>query len=683
MKRDKLTALRKIAVVSFATVALVLSITGCVLREYIDDTSASTEGSIGGSSATGGTVGTGTVQTETSLKDSETTQLTTVPTVPVPTVTEPTQPAPTVTEPAPTQTQPKPTEPKPTEPKPTEPKPTEPTEPEPTEPDDDAFVRVVDFIPTIRQHLMYGTDENFTGQVIYDFQDAYLRYGTVKKLAMVCSELAEQGIGLLIWDGFRPVYAQAMLWEICPDPTFVSPPFTGNRSHCRGSAVDVTLVDLETGEPLAVPSGFDEFSALGDRDYSDCPADAAANALLLEKTMEKYGFKPYSAEWWHFSDTDTYPVDEYFDPASPVIWSSNCNEYINLRRTPGGTRIGTVPKGHRVELLEWNGKYAKVCYNGTTGYVSAAYIKPAQENYMEQMLDSVEVTAVYPYQQMMEDLRSLAERYPQTVKVESIGTSELGREIPVLRIGDPEAENHVLLQGAIHGREHMTAWLLMAMVDYWLDHGIGSYEDVCFHIIPMVNPDGVTISQTGVLNEAQRQIYLRDRQQGFTYLSETEYARLWKANGLGVDLNRNFSTGWELIDDRAEPSSQLYQGEAPFCAAEARALRDYTNAYGFDLTVSYHATGSLIYYQYGEAGDVNRDSEAAARAIHAVTGYPLTGNSGVDGAGYKDWAIDAMRIPSVTVEIGCSDAPLHERELYSIFVRNLQVLPAAANWIRE
>lgn len=186
------------------------------------------------------------------------------------------------------------------------------------EPEDSDLVRVVDHIPGIRQELAYATENNFTGQQIYGFTDAYLRYGTVRKLAKVCEELAEQGLGLKIWDGFRPVAAQAKLWEICPDPAFVSHPVTGSRSHCRGSAVDVTLVELETGEELPLPTGFDDFTACADRDYSDCSPEAAENARLLERLMEKHGFKPYYAEWWHFSDADEYPVDEDFVPPVAV-----------------------------------------------------------------------------------------------------------------------------------------------------------------------------------------------------------------------------------------------------------------------------------------------------------------------------------------------------------------------------
>lgn len=182
------------------------------------------------------------------------------------------------------------------------------------EPGDEEIVRILDYLPAVREDLAYAGTENFTGQQIYHFYNAYLRYGTVKKLAAVSEELAGEGLGLLIWDGFRPVSAQEKLWEICPDEKYVSHPVTGSRSHCRGSAVDVTLFDLETGEMLEMPTGFDDFSALADRDYSDCTDTAAANAQKLEDVMTKHGFKGYRAEWWHYSDTDTYPVDEVFEP---------------------------------------------------------------------------------------------------------------------------------------------------------------------------------------------------------------------------------------------------------------------------------------------------------------------------------------------------------------------------------
>ncbi len=191
-------------------------------------------------------------------------------------------------------------------------------EPEPApvpEPAPADLVAVVDYIPGIYTELRYASDNNFTHQVIYSFSDAYLRYGTVQKLASAQESLETAGYSLLIWDAFRPVSAQFKLWEICPDPAYVANPETGYSSHSRGSTVDITLVTLD-GDPVEMPTDFDDFTAMADRDYSDVSEEAAANAGLLEEAMMVAGFKPYSAEWWHYSDTEPYPVEETFIPES-------------------------------------------------------------------------------------------------------------------------------------------------------------------------------------------------------------------------------------------------------------------------------------------------------------------------------------------------------------------------------
>lgn len=575
----------------------------------------------------------------------------------------------------------------------TPPEPTEATEPPKTsnlsdmevELRDTDFVKITDLIPDAQIRLAYAATDNFTGQRIYAFTDAYLRCGTLNKLVKVQQELAAQGYGLLIWDAYRPMSAQERLWEICPDPAYVSDPATGNCTHCRGSAVDVTLVDLTTGETLEMPSGFDEFSALGDRDYSDCSETAAANAALLEEVMVRNGFKPYSGEWWHYTDTTEYSKEESFDPAMGQFWYANCNEYINLRAKPesGSDVLTTIPAGEVVRLIAWDTRYALVEYEGQQGYALASYLKPVDQAYLEYALDTVVPTDTYTYEQMLADLESIAGAYPELVTLGSIGTSELGRDLPVVILGDVNAEHQVLIHGSIHAREHACTWLLMALVDYWTGNGIGDYGDVCFHIIPMVNPDGVTIVQTGELPQELQSVYDRDVAQGYTSLSLTEYAAQWKANGKGVDLNRNFDAGWELFADRGSASSERYKGEAPFSASEAKALRDYTLKYDFDVTVSYHAMGSMIYYEYGSRTDVNAASLDLSRTIGNVNGYPSLGSDGLDAAGYKDWAIDSLGIPSLTIEIGSESAPLKLRELDAVFARNLQVLPLIAQWVQD
>lgn len=183
------------------------------------------------------------------------------------------------------------------------------TESPKTESADGDLVRVLDYIPSIFVELKYATDDNFTGSVIYDFTDAYLRYGTVKKLAQVQEEMLERGYSLKIWDAYRPVSAQFALWEACPDPVYVANPSTGYSSHSRGNTVDVTLV-MADGSEIEMPTEFDDFSALADRDYSDVIETAKSNVLILENAMSSNGFNCYSGEWWHYSDSMSYSIIE-------------------------------------------------------------------------------------------------------------------------------------------------------------------------------------------------------------------------------------------------------------------------------------------------------------------------------------------------------------------------------------
>lgn len=182
-------------------------------------------------------------------------------------------------------------------------------------PEKEELVCVKDYISDIMVELRYATQNNFTGEVIYDFNDAYLRYGTIEKLLQVQQEIRENGYVLKIWDAYRPVYAQFDLWEICPNSIYVANPNKGYSSHSKGNTVDLTIVNKD-GTEIPMPTGFDDFSAKADRDYSDCLEEEAQNAGLLEETMMKYGFEPYFGEWWHYEDTDAYPVEMDYIPES-------------------------------------------------------------------------------------------------------------------------------------------------------------------------------------------------------------------------------------------------------------------------------------------------------------------------------------------------------------------------------
>ena len=179
------------------------------------------------------------------------------------------------------------------------------------EPEADEYVLVNKYIPDIYVELMYATENNFTGVRIYDFTDAYLRYGTVKKLANVQKELKEQGYSLKIWDAYRPFEAQKKLWEVYPDPNYVANPANGMKKHNLGGTVDITMVAAD-GSVISMPTEFDDFSLKADRDYSDIEdEEAVKNVMILQNAMENNGFTGYQGEWWDYSDTVEYEAVDF------------------------------------------------------------------------------------------------------------------------------------------------------------------------------------------------------------------------------------------------------------------------------------------------------------------------------------------------------------------------------------
>ena len=179
------------------------------------------------------------------------------------------------------------------------------------DPEDDEYVLVNKYIPDIYVELMYATDNNFTGVRIYDFTDAYLRYGTVKKLANVQKELKEQGYSLKIWDAYRPFEAQQKLWEVYPDPNYVANPADGMKKHNLGGTVDITMVAAD-GSIIPMPTEFDDFSLKADRNYSDIDNEEAVNnVMILQNAMENNGFTGYQGEWWDYSDTVEYEAVDF------------------------------------------------------------------------------------------------------------------------------------------------------------------------------------------------------------------------------------------------------------------------------------------------------------------------------------------------------------------------------------
>ncbi len=178
-------------------------------------------------------------------------------------------------------------------------------EPEPGAERDTDFVDVGATVPGVVLDIRYATANNFTREVVYPAARCLLRRPVAKALGLVQRDLAARGLGLLIWDCYRPISIQQQFWRLVPDERYVARPvledgqWIAGSKHNRGAAVDLALVDGD-GAPLPMPTDYDDFSERAHRDYAGGTAESRANAALLEQAMRAHGFEPLASEWWHF-----------------------------------------------------------------------------------------------------------------------------------------------------------------------------------------------------------------------------------------------------------------------------------------------------------------------------------------------------------------------------------------------
>ena len=170
---------------------------------------------------------------------------------------------------------------------------------------DSELVEVTSLEPGIRLDVRYATTNNFMSSVFYDQPRVFLQRPAAEAVARAHRALAPHGYGLLLHDGYRPWYVTKMFWDATPESQkiFVADPASGSR-HNRGSAIDLNLYDLATGEPVDMVGVFDEFSP---RSFPDYPGGTSRQRWLrelLRRAMEAEGFTVYEAEWWHFDHDD-------------------------------------------------------------------------------------------------------------------------------------------------------------------------------------------------------------------------------------------------------------------------------------------------------------------------------------------------------------------------------------------
>ncbi|EFK58835.1 D-alanyl-D-alanine dipeptidase [Sphingobacterium spiritivorum] len=196
----------------------------------------------------------------------------------------------------------------------------------------EGFVYIHKLIPNIQYDIRYAGNHNFTGKKInsYNKEVAILSKPAARALKNVQRELNRKGLGLKIFDAYRPQTAVDNFkeWALMIEDTLAKQEFypdidkrdlfksgyiAEKSGHSRGSTVDLTLIYIKSKIELDMGSPFDYFGTPSHHDYDDLTGSQKENRQILKTIMEKYGFKSYQKEWWHYTLKDEPYPNEYFN----------------------------------------------------------------------------------------------------------------------------------------------------------------------------------------------------------------------------------------------------------------------------------------------------------------------------------------------------------------------------------
>lgn len=291
----------------------------------------------------------------------------------------------------------------------------------------------------------------------------------------------------------------------------------------------------------------------------------------------------------------------------------------------------------------------------------------------------------YNFEILKKDIEMLAQKFPY-LEWGSIGKSIWGRELYYIRLG--HGERKISYNGAHHGMEWITSAMLIKFAEDFLSAlrdekclcGF-SVEALCkktsLYIIPMLNPDGVELSTSGLPEWLSEDEYDRLLQ----YNGSCDFTR-WQANAGGVDLNHNYDAMWQQSKSMEKeygvygPGPTRFSGQAPLSEPESRALAEFTVKQNFDMVLAFHSQGKVIYQ--GFQGKEPPVSVKIANAFELISPYKLDTTEGIASyGGYKDWFVDKFRRPGFTIEVGEGVNPLPYENLPIIYKETLPLLLGA------
>jgi g-D-glutamyl-meso-diaminopimelate peptidase len=287
----------------------------------------------------------------------------------------------------------------------------------------------------------------------------------------------------------------------------------------------------------------------------------------------------------------------------------------------------------------------------------------------------VQTNQEYTYDNLVEDLITLAGRYP-FIHLEVIGKTVLGKSIYAVRLGKGSKE--VFYSAAWHANEWITSPVLMKFIEDFADafskgNSLRGYDVTSlFHafsiwLVPMVNPDGIELVVEGIT--PCHPLYERVMKIN----NGSPFFRQWTANVRGVDLNHQWPAQWE---EEAQTSPETYAprhygGAFPLSEPETKAVYEFTKRHDFLTVLAYHSQGQVIYWGFGAANP--EASEKIVTRMQVLSTYTPV-HTADSSAGYKDWFIQEYRRPGYTIEVGVGVNPLPVEQFDTIYNQNLPVL---------
>ena len=267
------------------------------------------------------------------------------------------------------------------------------------------------------------------------------------------------------------------------------------------------------------------------------------------------------------------------------------------------------------------------------------------------------------YKELIFNLKKL----PIDFKPRVIGKTKFKRKIiAVERLVNKSYPTAIFVSG-VHARENITSDLLLEMIKNGVFNNIDKFN---ISFIVMANPDGVDLCELGA------KAFPKNYQKKLMQMNHGNLDfSMWKANAFGVDINNNFDANFGTNVNSTQAGSHGYVGAFAESENETKAIVRYINKIKPFISISYHSKGEEIYFNFFQEGVRLKRDKIIAEKFAESTGYKIKNVEAVSSGGFKDWCVQKLKIPALTIEVGSDDLahPIKKENLKEIYDKNKNV----------